>query len=355
MNRTILAKALALSFSLFLICGAELALRRLPLPAPRDNADKNLQDITSILRRDDDLFWVQRSHLRRTFFGAEIATDEFGLRNPEGHIASRGSADEFRILVLGASPSFGWGVPEEFAYPRRLEAILNARSSRPVKVINASVIGYSSWQGLALLKKHLAVFRPDHIIASYAINDVSRERFFYSGAQPDKDLRIRGSGFWNILNDLALARAAAALAARLRPPKVPAADWPIRVSPQDFAKNHAALIALARQNHAGISFLIIPFRFPQPTRLDARAREMTAVMDRAPAYFDMLRKVAREGSVEVIDTTAPLLARYSDYYLVGQGDYIHPNVRGHGVIAERIARQMLPRLTARPGPGFQRP
>jgi len=350
MTRESRARALALAAGFLMLGGAEAVLRLWSAPFLTDQSGKFMRDVTAILRRDGELFWVQRGNLRKVFFGVPVVTDEFGLRNPAGYIARPGDKDEFRILVLGASSSFGWGVPEELTYPRRLEGLLRAGSSRPVRVMNASVIGYSSWQGLALLKKYLAVFRPDYVIASFAINDACRERFFYSGALPDKDSKARGAGFLNFVNDLALTRAVAALASRFRPRGLPPGGGTVRVSPQDFSDNHEAIVALARQRHADAGFLIIPFHFPALPPANSRAAERLAIMRRMRDYESILHDLSRRDFVDIVDMSAPLGARYSDYFRLDKGDYIHPNIRGHALIAQALARLLLPRLRRPSGP-----
>jgi lysophospholipase L1-like esterase len=344
MTRETGAKLFSLFLALIIICGAELALRLWPPAILRDRADGHLQSIISILRRDNELFWTQRGNLHQSFFGAPLATDEFGLRNPAHYITQSGPDREFRILILGASPSFGWGVADEQTYPRLLEKQLSARWPCPIRVINASVIGYSSWQGLALLEKYADIFRPNQIIASYMINDVSRERFFYSGAAPDKELRVRCAGFFNFLDNLALAKFAAGLASRCRAERFPGHDFPARVSLQDFEDNHREFIRIARQRHAGIDFLFIPFRFPPTGRDDYRAQELLAVMRREMAYLDRLKRISQNYHIGLVDMAAPFHARYSDYYLVERGDHIHPNPRGQRLIADELTRVMLARL-----------
>jgi hypothetical protein len=47
--------------------------------------------------------------------------DEFSAQKPDG---------EFRILMLGDSMTFGWGVDVKDTLPSRLERLINAQLSR---------------------------------------------------------------------------------------------------------------------------------------------------------------------------------------------------------------------------------
>ena len=53
----------------------------------------------------------------RTFY---VTTNSIGLRSPE----IRQNKPDLRIVCLGDSVTFGWGVPEEDSYPRQLEHLL---------------------------------------------------------------------------------------------------------------------------------------------------------------------------------------------------------------------------------------
>lgn len=71
-----------------------------------------------------------------------------------------------RILAIGDSNTFGWGVPTRNAFPEVLDDL------RPdADVINLGVSGYTSFQGYTALLKHFDEVRPDVVIASFSFND----------------------------------------------------------------------------------------------------------------------------------------------------------------------------------------
>ena len=84
-------------------------------------------------------------------------------------------AGEFRVLMLGDSFTFGWGVAAENTIPACLEAELRARHpERKITVINAGVHGYGPWQSHIRLKERGLALEADLVIfQSYLVNDLT--------------------------------------------------------------------------------------------------------------------------------------------------------------------------------------
>lgn len=178
------AKLLSLAFGFLLIAGIEGGTRLL-------THETHLDKILDVLQQDPVLFWRNRPNLNTTFFGENIATNEIGLRTRKG--ASRNISPEhpgtLRIICMGASPTFGWGVAYDKTYSSRLEKLLRNEMRMDAEVINAGMIGHSSYQGKILLKRELAALKPDIITVPYVINDIDKYRFFQSDGRQDKYLQ----------------------------------------------------------------------------------------------------------------------------------------------------------------------
>lgn len=186
-----MAKAcLVLLFSLVLLLSFE-AVSYLLIP---DSKSDTLESILRILEEDPVLFWKQRPYLNTAFQGVNIKTNSLGLRNKK--LIREKKENTYRIICLGASPTFGWGVEYSNTYPLLLEQILN-KSQLPqdmkIEVINAGQIGYSSYQGLILLKEYLLRYSPDLITVSYVLNDIDRYKFYRNEGLSDKDLSVAAS------------------------------------------------------------------------------------------------------------------------------------------------------------------
>src|SRR5437667_474956 len=77
-----------------------------------------------------------------------------------------------RIACIGDSWTFGMNVDQERSYPDRLAAHL--RESLPTsqyEVLNFGVLGYSSFQGLQLLKTRALALHPDVVAIGFGMND----------------------------------------------------------------------------------------------------------------------------------------------------------------------------------------
>jgi hypothetical protein len=120
-------------------------------------------------RHDDELFFSLRPHIRVEWQGVLITTNSLGLRSDE--IGPKGS-NEFRILSLGESTTFGAGVEGDETYSARLEMHLSdLDDSRRYRVINAGVSAYSSFQGRKYLETRGLDLEPDLVLIYHELAD----------------------------------------------------------------------------------------------------------------------------------------------------------------------------------------
>jgi lysophospholipase L1-like esterase len=120
-------------------------------------------------RHDDELFFSLRPGIRLRWQGALITTNSLGLRSRE--ISPKGS-NEFRILSLGESTTFGAAVEDEETYSTRLEKLLSdADDSHTYRVINAGVSAYSSFQSRKYLETRGLSLEPDLVLIYHELND----------------------------------------------------------------------------------------------------------------------------------------------------------------------------------------
>ena len=121
--------------------------------------------------------------------GVKVDFNEFGLRDePIGAKPDQ----EYRILVLGDSVTFGWGIEKQATFCSQLQNILNAKFGRPVRVINAGVGGYNTVQEYLFLKDTGVTFEPDMMILVYtAENDTAP-----FGRRLDTFATLEGSLLW---------------------------------------------------------------------------------------------------------------------------------------------------------------
>jgi len=77
-----------------------------------------------------------------------------------------------RVLIIGNSTVFGWGLPDSQIFTNILEQKLNAAGGSPrYEVINGGVPAYSSFQSLRFFKKELIRYDPDIIVVCSKFSD----------------------------------------------------------------------------------------------------------------------------------------------------------------------------------------
>jgi len=95
-----------------------------------------------------------------------VSTNSFGFRDRE--VGPKGP-HTFRILSLGDSYTFGYGVEAGDSYPEQLERFLNERAGKQPRfdVINAGVSGYGTIQEFLQLRRHVEAINPDLVILGF--------------------------------------------------------------------------------------------------------------------------------------------------------------------------------------------
>ena len=111
-----------------------------------------------------------RAHLVARRFGYdfdyEVEINADGLRGPR--LPRERAPDSFRILLLGDSVSWGWGVDYADSYAARLTTALGPG----VEVVNAAVPGWGSDQELLWLEREGAGWSPDLVLLCFIYNDI---------------------------------------------------------------------------------------------------------------------------------------------------------------------------------------
>ena len=97
------------------------------------------------------------------------SVNEDGYRGPRVPIER--SAGVLRVLVLGDSVAFGYGVAEEKSFPRLLEQRLGRQV--PTEVVNLGVSGYNAFNQAALFEGRGARYRPDLVLVAFCVNDLN--------------------------------------------------------------------------------------------------------------------------------------------------------------------------------------
>jgi len=345
-----------------------------PLPPWWDNL--------RILEPDEGLIWKGRPNVQRTYMDvfSPIQTEQerrallrsfspslpASLRNnPIWQISlnSEGFRDQelvehkpplaFRIFCLGDSWTFGSNVGQDQTYPRQLQRLLRQDFPHATfQVLNLSVMGYSSFQGLELLRRRALKLNPDLLVIGFAMNDSSiagfRDKdmpgygktmrwtkalgsFLEKNSETYKLLRYlahtiteRPKTMTDILQGMAASTAdgSEVLGRRMMEPSEYAKYEPwTRVSLVDYEQNLRAMIELAQSRGIGVTLLY------------------NELWESSP-YRAALEKVAQATSVHLIDSSALLaearraIERRLDREL-GLEPAVRPPMSGDGMASRR--------------------
>lgn len=156
------------SMSLFLSIGAvELLIRAMdPLGVSYyEQAADYIRDKVA----DDQLIFRHKPSWETRYGEVLVTYNEHGLRDRP--ILPKGE-DEYRVLALGDSVTFGAGVDQGKTFSARLEPLLQERLHRPVRVINSGVGGYNTVQEVTYFKQEGMTLKPDLVMLTYVQNDV---------------------------------------------------------------------------------------------------------------------------------------------------------------------------------------
>ena len=221
--------------------GAELGLHTAGWPKPTVGFEHN------------EPFWLTPSDQESKSYSHKesggtflVSSNADGLRSP---LHGRDKAeDSWRVMTLGCSTTFGWGVQDAESYPAQLERLVHAKGHTSVEVINGGQPGYTSFQGRWLWGEALQHYSPDVVLIGYVVQDARKAAYTdKSQAVLQQDNRF--------LKDNVLYRSRVYLGLRnlLGSVQVRAKERPeggeggvYRVPPSDFADNLRYLVSEVR-------------------------------------------------------------------------------------------------------------
>lgn len=113
----------------------------------------------------------------------------------------------YRIMVLGDSFVFGWGVNMEDSFPKKLEKELNETHPLPeitkYEVMNTGGYGYGTLQEYLFYKQRGYLYHPDLVILAFFKNDVEESNAsmwkLYRKTQFDDTFRFLSLGKMNLM------------------------------------------------------------------------------------------------------------------------------------------------------------
>jgi len=291
-------------------------------------------DYPEVFLRDKMLFWKLKPNqtVKSKFFqGHSYRINSAGLRDNE--ISKE--KNKPRIIALGNSCTFGWGVESDLIYASRLEQIFEYH----YEIINAGVPGYSSFQGQVFFESELLNLNPDYVLILFGWND----HWAAANGISDTDQQLPSEfiiNIQNIFSNFHLYRVIKkALLSSIESDidsLFDREDLIYRVSVTDFELNIKSICRAAQNNHAVPVLITAPIPslenyYPPGSRSGLHRFHKL--------YNQTIRKIAKQDSVLLVDAALEF-DKHSNLYDDASLDPIHFNTKGHEILAQLIAAQI---------------
>jgi lysophospholipase L1-like esterase len=150
---------------------------------------------SAVLRPGEELHlgdFIQLSSERRIIYEL-VPSSKFNFQKKPVETSAQGFRDKayptqkgkrtYRIIGLGDSVMFGWGVDEADCYLTQLENSLNEQDSIVFEVINTAVPGYNTAMEVATLEHKFDLGEVDMVIINYIGNDCDLPNFIHKKPQ----------------------------------------------------------------------------------------------------------------------------------------------------------------------------
>jgi lysophospholipase L1-like esterase len=251
----------------------------------------------------------------------EISLNSLGFREVEFQKEKPPSV--FRIICLGDSWTFGANIGQEQAYPQQLSRLLRHEfPDAAFEVLNLGVLGYSSFQGLELLKLTALDLNPDLLVIAFAMNDASMAGYRDKDMPNYKENKTAVQGIIHFIDKSETYQLLKYIALRIKHnPKTISQQlravqdsakkpdeavnyekqepW-VRVSPQDYRKNIMQMISLAKSRQISVILLY--------NQLSDDAGEVAGIgpLGSTTSYKLILEEISRSENVQLVDSSVHL-------------------------------------------------
>jgi len=345
---SLVANAALLVVTLVLTAVALEVVARFVFPAPLPWKYPQLR-----YRPDPALIFAWQPNQRGYSADKEIAINERGLRGPV--VPYERTPGKKRVLFLGDSITFGYGVRDEEVVSERVGTLL-AAAGIPTETVNTAIASYNSEQEVTFYEREGRRYDPDVVVVGVCwndLNDKSNVRVDANGNLVDADAVPAAAAQPSIADDYELRNAlkrSRLLYGTLERWRAYKASQ----TPDDHAafRNDVLAGKATPRVEAGWTNMQDAFRHlrtlveEQGARLLIVAFPVPLMLEQAfPAssYPARLREFAARESIPFLDLTGVFAAAFHGHeslFIPFDGD--HPNAAGHDLAAQEIVRTMRP-------------
>ena len=279
----------------------------------------------------------------------EINSD--GYRGPLAPLAKDPKTS--RVLVIGDSVAFGYGVADQDSFPRQLENLGKHR-----EVLNFGVGGYNPYNEAAVLEGKAMRYAPDIVLAQFCINDLNNPSSHFDaqtrsqlGPLPDAafpdpaERRAPASAPTCWMQPCDCSRVCVAARSRLQSWRHPSSadsldlaalkprELPPGASRRWLGDLYAGMAQTATAGDARFAVVVFPYRDQIEGQASARVQRQ-------------LQDLGKQRGFEVIDLLPAFKAAGDPDSLFL--DAWHPTPAGHAIAARTIEEQLQSRASTPP-------
>jgi len=270
---------------------------------------------------DDEMYYRHKPHLDRIYQGVPVQTNALGLRDDP--ILDK-EPNEYRILFLGDSVTFAWGVRQEDGFVHRVGEILEDELGRPIRTINAGVGSYNTDNENAALQRYGNMLQPDIVVLTYVSNDIdpTPDQAFnpwlensYRDKSPPQVLELLLGKTWTyrLISHLARYRTGGAQTNLAKS----SVGWQQSVNALQSISDYCST--------RSIPFIVIMYRMAPNQPQDDIARELGMLSRNMNFYYG---------------DTLPWFDGRDISSLINSPVDSHPNVDGHAILAKGIVSEL---------------
>lgn len=261
-----------------------------------------------------------------------LSTDSYGFRS--GEVSLKKPPGAYRIMILGDSSAFGYGVNQDEVFATVLQNMLQRKyPAVKIEVINAAVMGYTTFSTRNFFLEKGVKFEPDVIIISHNNDpdidlDADKNRANPRSLQPVMKLLYKSNIYMAARREILNRRYA-------RTPgiygEIPEEKGVNRVSPDDLKTNLDTIMSEA--DRRGMKILTISM--PRNEIFDREEGEADDLDDELIKYRDIMKEVTLNHKGVFVDILNKWKEFPSAYLFI---DTMHPTAEGHRKIAEELFR-----------------
>jgi lysophospholipase L1-like esterase len=258
--------------------------------------------------------------------------------------SSGDSLRPFRVLVLGDSNGFGWGVPDDQHFAALLQQALPQTD-----VLNLAVSGYGTDQSYLRLRSEAMVFSPHLIIVQITPNDLDDIQSAFIAGRPKPRFLLDAGGLRLSNVPVRLDEAHAHEVAGVWLP-IAARDWLLRRSyTYHWINGRFGTPDRTRDRFTAASGTLFRSLLSAIRRAAAEARADLLLVHASPELSTR--------AMDIFPPDAPVLDLSQRFQRESAlfADELHWNARGHAIVSEEVARWMRARssgsVTGHSGPG----